>query len=99
MSDDVRGVAEVAIDAAMMNETDGEFPMQTLRFEDREWLEREYVRDDNGRLVPRQDYEDRVEFREALRQHNSPDRPGRVQSLLQSLLLGGIIWGAAMLIT
>lgn len=77
---------------------DGEIPMQTLRFEDRDWLSNEYVRDDNGRLIPRQDYEDRLEFREILREHNDPERPSRVQSILQSLLLGGVIWGAAMLI-
>ncbi len=72
--------------------------MQTLRFEDRDWLSDEYVRDENGRLIPRQEFEDRREFREILKEYNDPERPSRVQSIMQSLLLGGVIWVAAMLI-
>ena len=72
--------------------------MQTLRFEDRDWFEREFVRDDNGRIVPRDEYEVRVEFREALRRYNNPENHTKFWSILQTALLGGIIWGAALIL-
>ena len=72
--------------------------MQTIRFEDRDWFERDFVRDDNGRIVPREEFEVRRDFLEALRNHNDSKRPHVVQSLLQTLLLGGLVWAAAMFI-
>ncbi len=77
---------------------DGGSLMQTLRFEDRDWLERNFVRDHNGRIVSRDEYEVREDFREALRSHNSQERPTPLVAIVQSLLLGGVIWSAAMLL-
>lgn len=71
--------------------------METMRFEDREWLEREFVRDDNGRIVPREEFEIRTELREALRSHNEASGSNFFLGLVQTVLLGGLIWGAALL--
>ena len=81
----------------MMNEMST--TMQTLRFDDRDWLSEEYVRDDNGRLITREEYDDRVGLKEALFAHNSAGQTTAVRHLLQTALIGGMIWALTALIS
>ena len=72
--------------------------MQTLRFEDRDWFAREFVRDENGRVVPREDYEAMMEFKEVLDLHNRSSQVRNVRGVMTATFFGGLIWGIAMLL-
>ena len=72
--------------------------MQTIRFDDRDWFEMNHVRDDNGRIVSREEFELRRDFLEALRNHNGTQRGNVAQGVMQTLLFGGLIWAAALFI-
>lgn len=72
--------------------------MQTIRFDDRDWFAREFVRDENGRVIPRDDYEAMLEFREVLNLHNRSQQVNRMRGVMTATLFGGLIWGIAMLV-
>ncbi|MCB0712130.1 MAG: hypothetical protein KDD67_07355 [Ignavibacteriae bacterium] len=72
--------------------------MQTLHFEDRDWFAREFVRDENGRVVPREDYEAMLEFKEILDLHNKNHQVRTMRGVMTATLYGGLIWGIAMLL-
>jgi hypothetical protein len=72
--------------------------MKTVRFEDREWLANEYVLDENDRLIPRDEFEARREFREVLALHLEGSRGGSVRSLAQFVIFAGIVGALAMVL-
>ncbi len=72
--------------------------MQTIRFDDRDWFAREFVRDENGRVIPRDDYEAMLEFKEVLNLHNRNQQVNRMRGVITATLFGGLIWGIAMLL-
>ena len=76
----------------------GGFIMQTLRFEDRDWLTRDYVRDDNGRLIARDEYEAKAELREVLALHNGAPQAKTAKNVINATLLGGLIWAVMVLL-
>ena len=72
--------------------------MKTLRFEDRDWIMNQFVVNDNGRLVAREDHEAMLEFREVLQHHNHEAQVKNVRGVLNGALIGGLIWGLIVLL-
>lgn len=72
--------------------------MKTLRFEDREWIANQFVLNESGRLVARDEYETMLEFREVLQHHNQEMQVNSARGMLNGALIGGLILGATVLL-
>lgn len=73
--------------------------MKTLHYDDRDWIADQFVVNDRGRVVAREEYEEYMEFREILREYNRAPQMRMVRGMLNAAILGGLIWGAAALLT
>lgn len=73
--------------------------MKTLHYEDRDWIVNQFVVNDSGRVVAREEYEAMLEFREILREYNRVPQIKVVRGMLNAAILGGVIWGTAALLS
>ena len=73
--------------------------MKTLHYEDRDWIVDQFVVNDSGRVVAREEYEEMLEFREILQSYNRAPQLKAVRGMLNAAILGGLIWGAAALLS
>ncbi len=72
--------------------------MKTLRFEDRDWIVNQFVLNDNGRVVTRDEHEAMLEFREVLQIHNHDSQVKAVRGVLNGALIGGLLLGLTVLL-
>ena len=72
--------------------------MKTLRFEDREWIANQFVLNESGRVVTRDDYETMLEFREVLQLHNHNSQVQAARGVLNGALIGGLLLGLTVLL-
>lgn len=72
--------------------------MKTLHYEDRDWIANQFVVNESGRVVAREEYEEMLEFREILQEYNRAPQIRAVRGMLNAAILGGLIWGAAVLL-